>query len=118
MAWPRLPVASTLESAYGKLLGPNGLFREDAAAKLQAGKEFALTSTTGEKLSGQAELVKKPRGVCLRITEWKDALLWATIGGSEGQLNAQLWISMFGLPQSKVDEFNVVWSDRLKSILG
>jgi hypothetical protein len=69
VAWPRQPVTLTRAQAYEKLLTTNGLFQQDAAAMLRAGKEFALTTFTGEKLSGRVELKKELRGVCLSVKE-------------------------------------------------
>ncbi len=117
VAWPRLPVSVSREQAYRRLLGKGGLFREDAAAILLPGKKFALTSGGGEMISGQVELVKEPRGVCLRVSEWNNALFWVTIEGAGGKFDAQVWISTFGLPQSRVEELRQEWDSRLKSVL-
>jgi hypothetical protein len=84
---------------------------------MHAGKEFALTCSSGEKISGQVELVKEPRGICLRVTEWNDALFWLTLEGSEGKIEAQIWISTFGLPQSRVEQLNEEWGGRLKKFI-
>ena len=46
---------------------------------------------------------QEPRGFCLRLKEWNDAMFWMTLEGTDGSIDAQLWISTFGLPQSRVD---------------
>jgi len=117
VAWPRLPVNVSHEEAYRRLLGKDGLFREDAAAILLPGKKFALTSFAGDTISGQVELVKEPRGVCLRVSEWNNALFWVTIEGAGGKFDAQVWISTFGLPQSRVEALREEWLARLQSVL-
>ncbi len=116
VAWPRQPVTMTRQEAYRKLLRPDGLFQEDAAASLQEGQPFVLTTVGGEKLSGHTELVKESRGICLRVTEWDDALFWVSLEGGDGKVSAQIWISTFGTPQTRVDELNSIWSGRLKNI--
>jgi hypothetical protein len=52
----------------------------------------------------------------LRITAWNDALFWLTLEGNEGKIDAQIWISTLGPPQSRVEQLNVEWSGRLKSL--
>ncbi len=116
VAWARLPVALTRTDVYTKLLKPGGLFREDARTHLTAGRKFALTSASGDKLSGRVELVKEPRGVCLRVEEWKDALLWVTNERVNGKLDAQVWISTFGVPLNRVEHLKEIWNGRLKVI--
>jgi len=37
--------------------------------------------------------------------------------GSGGKIDAQIWISTFGLPQSKVEELHDEWGSRLKMVL-
>jgi uncharacterized protein YndB with AHSA1/START domain len=117
VVWQRLPNELTRPEVYEKLLQPGGLFREDARMKITSGEGFVLTTSDGEKLSGTVELVKEPRGICLRVAEWKDALLWVTIEGADGKLDAQIWISTFGLPPNRVDELNKTWGSRLKAVL-
>jgi uncharacterized protein YndB with AHSA1/START domain len=116
VAWQRLAIALTRAQAYEKLLQPGELFREVARVQMVSGQQFSLTSASGEKLSGNVELVRAPRGMCLRVAEWNEALLWVTLEGKDGKLDAQVWISTFGLPQSRVDELNNVWGERLKSV--
>ena len=118
VAWPRLPVSISREEAYSRLLGKDGLFREDAAATLLPGRKFALTSSGGDTISGQVELVKEPRGVCLRVSEWNNALFWVTIEAAGDKFDAQVWISTFGLPQSRVEALREEWGSRLSKVLG
>ena len=117
VAWPRVPVKLTRQEVYRRLLRPDGLFRQDAATKLHARLRFALATADGEKLSGQVEMVKEPRGICLRVMEWDDALFWVSLEGVDANVNAQIWISTFGVPQNRVDELNSIWSGRLKNLL-
>jgi hypothetical protein len=51
-------------------------------------------------------------------TDHKNALFWLTIEGGEGKIEAQIWISTFGLPQSRVVELQGEWGSRLKKVLG
>ncbi len=60
--------------------------------------------------------MQKPRGICLRVAEWNDALFWLTLEGNEGKIDAQNWISTFGLPLIRVEQLNEEWSGRSKNL--
>jgi hypothetical protein len=40
-----------------------------------------------------------------------------TIAGGEGKIEAQIWISTFGLPQTRAEEFREEWGSRLREVL-
>jgi hypothetical protein len=56
--------------------------------------------------------LQNPPSVCLHIADWNEALFWLTIEGSEGKIDAQIWVSTFGLPQSRVEQLTEEWGGR------
>lgn len=116
VAWPRLRVSVTREEAYGKLLAAGNLFLESPEKILRESQEYSLKAFSGEKFSGRAEFIRPLRGFCVSVRELNDALFWLTIEGSPGKIEAQVWLSAFGLPQSDVEEFAKKWEARLKQI--
>jgi hypothetical protein len=44
-------------------------------------------------------------------------LLWVTIEGSPEKIEAQIWLSVFGVDERKLDTFHQQWSQRLSQIL-
>jgi uncharacterized protein YndB with AHSA1/START domain len=115
--WLRQPVALTRVEAYRKLLGPDGLFREGVRPSSKPYAAFVLNTRSGQEISGFVEMLKEPRGICLRVTEWNDALFWVTLEGADGKLEAQIWISTFGVPQSSIEVWKAAWANQLKTVL-
>jgi uncharacterized protein YndB with AHSA1/START domain len=120
VAWPKFKVALSREDAYEKLAAPGGLFREGAGG-LKAGSEYMLEAATGESFEGRVEFVRAPRGFCVCVRSLNDALFWLTIEGAGGaggmQHDVQIWLSTYGLPQAKVDDFTKTWEGVLQQIL-
>lgn len=117
VAWARVKVSVAREDAYRKLLEPGALFKEKIRNALEAGKPFAFTTTAGDSFSGRVELVQENRGFCLTVRELNDALLWLTIEGTPGSIEAQAWLSAFGIEPARVKEFESVWEKRLRAAI-
>jgi len=115
VAWPRQKVGVSREEAYRRLVAPGGLFREGAGG-LAAGTDYMLESATRESFEGRVEFVQAPRGFCLSVRHLNDALLWLTIEGAGPEYDVQLWLSAYGLPQSKVESFEKEWAGVLGRI--
>ena len=115
VAWPRLKVQSSREVAYARLIQPGALL-ENGASVLQPGAEYNLRTSTGETYSGCVEFLREPRGFCLSVRELNDALFWLTLEGPAPDLDVQIWLSAFGLPQQTLQSFESKWSARLKEI--
>lgn len=116
VAWPRVKSALSREETYRRLMRAGGLFVEDAGIRLRAGESYAMRSTIGETFSGRVELRRERRGICVSVLELNDALLWLTIEGGPGKIEAQLWLSAFGVEAAKVEAFQRKWRDQLKKI--
>jgi uncharacterized protein YndB with AHSA1/START domain len=114
--WPRQKVDLTREETYARLLRSSSLFAGDLTT-FKPGDSFALKTTTGENWTGKVEFIKPLRGFCLSIRELGDALLWVTIEGSPGTIEAQIWLAAFGLDENKLNNFQQQWSQRLSQIL-
>lgn len=120
VAWPRVKTTLSREEAYRKLVAPGALFVQSfggqTGGEFAEGTRYSLTTESGEKLSGEVEFVRAPRGFCLRVAEWNDALLWATIEGAAGELEVQLWLSAFGLTLAVVGSWENRWRQKLEQI--
>jgi len=77
-----------------------------------------LEAATGENFEGQVEFVRPPRGFCISVRGLNDAMLWLTIEGAGGEHEVQLWLSSYGVPQTKVESFEREWTGVLGKILG
>ena len=62
--------------------------------------------------------MKEPRGICLRVSEWNNALFRVSIEAAGDKFDAQVWISTFGLPQNRVEAQREECGSRLSKVLG
>jgi uncharacterized protein YndB with AHSA1/START domain len=106
VAWPRKKIAIPREQAYDRITGPQGMFTEGDPAHLGSGADYSARTAWGESYSGFVKFVVPSRGFCLSVKELNDALLWVTIEGAPGNLEAQVWLSAYAIPQARVDEFS------------
>lgn len=118
VAWPRVKASCSREEAYRRLMSAGGMFVENAETMLRAGESYAGRTTTGEAYSGRVEFVRELRGFCVSVRELNDSLLWLTIEGVPGKIEAQVWLSAFGVEERKVEEFGPRWGERLNEIFG
>jgi len=120
VAWPRVKTTLSRDEAYARLAAPGALFAQafgdPRGQQVPDGSAYALTTESGETLSGTVEFVRPPRGFCLRVAEWNDALLWATIEGTPGELEVQLWLSAFGLTPDTLSAWETRWRRKLEQI--
>jgi uncharacterized protein YndB with AHSA1/START domain len=115
--WPRQESGLSREETYARLLRAGGIFEADASSFLHPGASYNAKTTTGQNLSGRVEFLKPLRGFCISIHELSDALLWVTIEGSPGKIDAQIWLSAFNVAEPELDTFQQTWSKRLHEIL-
>jgi len=116
VAWLRKASLHSREETYHRLLAPGSLFLDGANA-LSSGAPFKLSATDSVKYSGFTQFARLNRGVCLSVCELNEALFWITIEGMPGKIEAQIWLSSFGLGQKSLDEFSSYWDKRLREVL-
>jgi len=51
------------------------------------------------------------------VRELNDALFWVTIKGAPEKIEAQIWLSAFGVDETKLNNFEKSWSQRRSEIL-
>jgi hypothetical protein len=70
----------------------------------------------GEELHGRVKFYEPPRGWCVTVAGWNDALFWLTIEGGSGEHEVQLWISTFNIPQARVEALRDHWTQVLEKL--
>jgi len=116
VAWPRQPTTLTRSETYAKLLSRGALFQEELSS-LAPGKAYRLTTPDGETWTGTTHFVSEGRGYCLSIEQLNNAIFWLSIEGASRAIEAQIWLSAFGLPEEKIRAFESFWKDRLQKLL-
>ena len=116
MTEPKPAQELSREEAYLRLLRAGNFFAGNLHSALRDGQPYSLENFMGETFTGLVEFVRPLRGFCLTAREWNDALLWFSIEGVPGKIEVQAWLSTFGVPQSRVDEFAKTWQAQLTKI--
>lgn len=116
VAWPRARTRLSREAAYRAAVSANGIFLEDGLAKMLPEISYSLKTSTQETYSGNVEFVRENRGFCLTVRELNDALFWLTLEGRPDELEVQIWLSAFGVPEEDIHAFHTTWQTRLQNI--
>lgn len=53
----------------------------------------------------------------MTVDSLNGVLAWLTIEGAGGTFEAQLWFSIYGLPQERVTQLETQWAAQLKKLL-
>ena len=114
VAWPRKNVPLARAAAWEQLLNRCDGLR--AIAALKTGETFSLNLAVPEKLEGTVEFMRPPRGFCLRLANWNDALLWLSLEGSGNKTEVGFWLSAYSVPESDVQQFEQRWCDALEKV--
>lgn len=112
IAWPRKNVPLSRAAAWEQLL--NRLDGVRAIASLKPNEEFSLKVAVPEKLEGTVEFMLPPRGFCLRLANWNNALLWLSLEGTGKKTEVGFWLSAYGVPEKSVQEFEQRWLTALE----
>ena len=115
VAWPRHKVSISREEAFERLTAPGGFFVAGLAGG-KPGDPCRLRTTTGEACEGRIEFYFPPRGFCICAESLGDSLLWATLEGTPGKIEVQLWLSAYTLGPEQVREIGDHWQDALRKI--
>jgi len=116
VAWSRHKVSQPRSQIYERLAGAGGLFAE-GVEKLAVGGRYSLRAATGDSFTGRVEFIVPPRGFCLTVDALNGALYWLTIEGAGPDHETQVWLSAYGVPQTKVDAFQQQWNGVLANLL-
>jgi uncharacterized protein YndB with AHSA1/START domain len=115
VAWPRQKVSLSREQAFERLTAPGGFFVE-GLTRGKPGERCSLSARTGERFEGRIDFFAPPRGFCIVAENLGDSLLWATLEGSPGKIEVQLWLSAYTLEAKQVQEMGSRWQEVLQRI--
>jgi uncharacterized protein YndB with AHSA1/START domain len=116
VAWPRRKVEMPRAEIFERLTAPGALFVDGTRALATVAAPYSVMAVTGEELHGRVEIYEPPRGWCVTVADWNDALFWLTIEGASGAHEVQLWISTFNIPQASVEALRDRWTQVLENL--
>ena len=105
------PVTLSLEDAWRKLVGPEGLAIESAIEAIQPGERAAFTTPFGQELEVEVLVHDPPFTLSMRIDNLKDSLLELDFEGSGGK-NMYLYANLatFGVADEEVSSLRERWT--------
>jgi uncharacterized protein YndB with AHSA1/START domain len=106
VAWPRLKVQPSIEEAWQRLMGADGLVREGALAGLRPGDRYRWQAATGDTFEGVVQFLNPVKNFCATVENLNDALLLVGVSQLFGQREVSLWLSAYGVPPEQVEALN------------
>ena len=108
VAWARHKLGISLDEAWDRLTGSDGLARTGTLDGKKAGDRYEITTAAGDKLEGTVYIIEPPKDFCGTVDNMNRSLLRIhnDMGcGSEATPQASLWLSCYGITQEEVDGF-------------
>jgi len=104
--------------AWKKLLGPEGLSAEGSIEGLDEGARYQVTTSAGERLTGEVGIIRPPKIVLLTIDEFDGAVLSAAFEQMMGANYVYLTLSTYGSPDARTAGIGERWEQWLRQVLG
>jgi len=120
------PIAGSLESAWRRLIGKEGLGLGESVAgpdslasanSVQDLPRYSSVTALGDKLEGEVMMAKPPKTLLLNIESLSDALLTITFEEMAGTTYFYLTLATFGLGQESFDALRSRWTNWLEKLL-
>lgn len=108
VAWARHKLGISLNEAWDRLTGSDGLARTGTLDGKKAGERYEITTAAGDKLEGTVYIIEPPKDFCGTVDNMNRSLLRIhnDMGcGSDATPQASLWLSCYGITQEEVDGF-------------
>lgn len=92
------------EDAFATLTGPRGLAASGSLQELAVGDAFDVTTSAGDRLTGTVVVQRAPLHFALNVENLNDALLFIELEpAGSGAVRPSLWLSLYGVPESRVE---------------
>jgi len=108
VAWARTTLAIPLTEAWQRLTGRDGLLREGSLAGKKEGDRYAITTAAGHGLEGTVYILDPPKDFCGTVDNMNRSLFRIHNDkscGGEDVLEANLWLSCYGISSQEVQDF-------------
>ncbi|MBD3402681.1 hypothetical protein GF420_07280 [candidate division GN15 bacterium] len=119
VVWAKKRIDVSLEEAWRRVMGSDGLMREGAVEHLKAGDRYGLVTGDGEEWQGVVRVINPPRDFAATVEPLNSAYLRVYIDDrcyGPGVKQVQLWLSLFGYDERSVADLQQKY-DRLLATL-
>jgi uncharacterized protein YndB with AHSA1/START domain len=110
------PIAGSLDEAWKKLTGPEGLAAQGTLEGLKEGSRYSIASAHGDDLQGEVVLMVPPKTITLTVENLDNALLSASFEEMEGATYFYMTLATYGWTPDKNEALNERWSTRMQEL--
>jgi len=104
--------------AWKKFVGHEGLAAEGSMEGLDEGARYEVTTSAGERLTGEVGIISPPKILFLTIDEFDGAVLSAAIDQMLGVNYVWVTLSAYGSPDARAAAIGERWEHWLRQLLG
>jgi uncharacterized protein YndB with AHSA1/START domain len=110
------PIQGTIEDAWNRITGPEGLDSQNAIASIKEGERFHVKTSMGEELSGKVIMNVPPKTLVATVEALDNALLSMTFEEMQGMSLIYLTLATFGLNAEAASALRERWTNWLSGI--
>jgi uncharacterized protein YndB with AHSA1/START domain len=118
VAWAVVEIQESMEAAWQKLMGKEGLVQTGSLDGLREGAAYDFQSAMGDDFSGAVQEFNPPLDFSGTVKNLNDAVLRVKIEQYGGQRTASIWLSAYGLPAAQVTDFETRANALLQKLFG
>jgi len=112
VAWSRRQIDCEAGEGWSRLIGPHGIAREGALDNPAEGDRYAIVTAGGDRFAGRVQVYRDGTDFAATVEGMNNALFRLGIESCFGPIEAQLWMSTWGVPEAEVRELKGLF-DRL-----
>ena len=117
VAWAKVELSEPVESAWEKITGPHALAAKGSFKNLKEGDRYEVETVTGQRFSGQVQLINSPKDFSGSIENMNNGVLRVWIDRVADRTVANLWLSTYGIAKSDVEDFENRWTKILQDLI-
>lgn len=117
VAWASVQLKESVESAWEKLIGPDGFDRNGTLKSVKEGDAYEIQAVTGEIFRGKILYLNSPLDFMATVDNRQEAILRVKIEQYQGIREADVWLSGYGLSEAEIKDFEERWAEKLEELL-
>jgi uncharacterized protein YndB with AHSA1/START domain len=110
------PISFAAADAWQRFIGPEGLAAEGSIEGLTEGSRFQVTTSAGERLTGEIAVIRPPKTVMLLIDNFDGAVLSAAFEQMGGANYLYLTLATYGSQPAGTEGLRERWTEWLRGL--
>jgi uncharacterized protein YndB with AHSA1/START domain len=116
VAWATTELSESIDSAWQKIMSADGILKSGNLSDLKLGAKYSITTSVGDNLSGDINLLNPPYDFMATVSNLNDAYLRIYLEDYRGMRYVTIWLSAYGLPKSQVADFEQRYNSLLRDL--